>query len=115
MESLWWNRQLFMDRCRITILDDEDKIVSTIYADPRDSTKEVNQQRVLSVENTKRILASQNMLHQPLEYRATPVLLLAQEDKLWSDIILSIDKVDFCETQKLLKTWKIMSQDHSML
>jgi hypothetical protein len=101
MESLWWHSHFLIDRCRISILDGEDKVVNTIDVDPIYANEEVNEQRVLNVSDARKTTVSQNLLQQRLGHRATSALLLAQEDKLWSDATFTEDKDHFCETCRI--------------
>jgi hypothetical protein len=101
-----WNRcggtvTFLMDRCRISIFENEDKLINTIDVDPIYAIEEVNQQQVLSVNNNKRVSVSQTLLHQRLGHRATSALHLAHEDNLWSGIIVRGDKDHFCETCRI--------------
>jgi hypothetical protein len=90
-----------MGRCRIEILDDDDKVVNTVDVDPINAEEAVNDQRVHSVATTpqtnKRTLVPQTLLHQWLGHRNTLTPLMANEDGIWIDTAIAKDEDSFCE------------------
>jgi transposase InsO family protein len=105
-----WNQcggtiNFMMDRCRIEILDDDDKVVNTVDVDPIYAEEAVNDQRVHSVaaipDTNKRTLVPQTLLHQRLGHRNTSTLLMAHEDGIWADTAIARDEDYFCETCRI--------------
>jgi hypothetical protein len=105
-----WNRcggtiNFMMDRCRVEILDDNNKVVNTVDVDPIHAEEAIKNQRVHSVrahlDDQQKTLVPQSLLHQRLGHRATSTLLLANEVNIWADTAIQRDEDIFCETCRL--------------
>jgi hypothetical protein len=105
-----WNRcggtvNFMMDRCHITILGEDDRVLNTVDVDPIYTEEAINQQRVHSVRSntdiTKKVQVPQTLLHQCLGHRNTSTLLMAIEDNNWADTAICKDEDNFCETCRI--------------